>query len=196
MEMCGEAENRLASELMHHEMQIEKDILEPLNQLAEVSRQVFPTMWTIVFKNCAKCDCFLYTDSDFKRFVYILCQMDIPNILKQRRQLAKLVLDYDSARTRWFEVSNLRIISIRITVSVIASHLVFCNDPYFYPSCLTIRWLQATKSIISGTNTQALTAKADSLKEEMDEAMNKMELCKVTHADSVLIVHWFKRRLF
>lgn len=41
------------------------------------------------------------------------------------------------------------------------------------------RWLQATKSIISGTNTQALTAKADLLKEEVDEAMNKMELCKV-----------------
>ncbi|KAL7869011.1 hypothetical protein AOLI_G00129990 [Acnodon oligacanthus] len=100
MEVCGEAENRLASELMQHEVQIEKDILDPLNQLAE---------------------------------------MDIPNILKQRRQLAKLVLDYDSARARW---------------------------------------LQATKSIISGTNTQALTAKADSLKEEMDEAMNKMELCK------------------
>ncbi|XP_051530660.1 rho GTPase-activating protein 17-like isoform X3 [Myxocyprinus asiaticus] len=100
MEMCGDAENRLASELMQHEMQIEKDILDPLNQLAEV---------------------------------------DIPNILKQRRQLAKLVLDYDSARARW---------------------------------------LQATKSIISGTNTQALTAKADSLKEEVDEAMNKMELCK------------------
>uniref|UniRef100_A0A8C1TFT2 Rho GTPase activating protein 17a n=1 Tax=Cyprinus carpio TaxID=7962 RepID=A0A8C1TFT2_CYPCA len=101
MEMCGDAGNRLASELMQHEMNIEKEILDPLNQLAEV---------------------------------------DIPNILKQRRQLAKLVLDYDSARARW---------------------------------------LQATKSIISGTNTQALTAKADSLKEEVDEAMNKMELCKV-----------------
>uniref|UniRef100_A0A8B9KGI8 Rho GTPase-activating protein 17 n=1 Tax=Astyanax mexicanus TaxID=7994 RepID=A0A8B9KGI8_ASTMX len=100
MDLCGEAENKLASELMQHEMQIEKDILDPLNLLAEV---------------------------------------EIPNILKQRRQLAKLVLDYDSARGRW---------------------------------------LQATKSIISGTNTQALTAKADSLKEEMDEAMNKMELCK------------------
>uniref|UniRef100_A0A8C2HQJ5 Rho GTPase activating protein 17a n=1 Tax=Cyprinus carpio TaxID=7962 RepID=A0A8C2HQJ5_CYPCA len=101
MEMCGDAENRLASELMQHEMNIEKEILDPLNQLAE---------------------------------------LDIPNILKQRRQLAKLVLDYDSARARW---------------------------------------LQATKSIISGTNTQSLTAKADSLKEEVDEAMNKMELCKV-----------------
>ncbi|KAI4807822.1 hypothetical protein KUCAC02_027604 [Chaenocephalus aceratus] len=100
MEVCGEAENRLASELMLHELQIEKDVLDPLSQLAEV---------------------------------------DIPNILKQRKQLAKLVLDYDSARARW---------------------------------------LQATKSIISGTNTHALTAKADLLKEEMDEAMNKVELCK------------------
>uniref|UniRef100_A0A3Q3W6Z4 Rho GTPase-activating protein 17 n=1 Tax=Mola mola TaxID=94237 RepID=A0A3Q3W6Z4_MOLML len=102
MEVCGDAENRLASELMQHELQLEKDVLDPLSQLAEV---------------------------------------DIPNILKQRKQLAKLVLDYDSARARW---------------------------------------LQATKSIISGTNTQALTAKADLLKEEMDEAMNKVELCKVT----------------
>ncbi|XP_074519031.1 rho GTPase-activating protein 17a isoform X5 [Halichoeres trimaculatus] len=100
MEVCGDAENRLASELMQHELQIEKDVLDPLSQLAEV---------------------------------------DIPNILKQRKQLAKLVLDYDSARARW---------------------------------------LQATKSIISGTNTQALTAKADLLKEEMDESMNKVELCK------------------
>ncbi|XP_041938044.1 rho GTPase-activating protein 17a isoform X5 [Alosa sapidissima] len=100
MEVCGDAENRLASELMQHEVQIEKDILDPLSQLAEV---------------------------------------DIPNILKQRKQLAKLVLDYDSAKARW---------------------------------------LQATKSIISGTNTQALTAKADSLKEEVDEAMNKVEQCK------------------
>uniref|UniRef100_A0A3Q3VQ86 Rho GTPase-activating protein 17 n=1 Tax=Mola mola TaxID=94237 RepID=A0A3Q3VQ86_MOLML len=100
MEVCGDAENRLASELMQHELQLEKDVLDPLSQLAEV---------------------------------------DIPNILKQRKQLAKLVLDYDSARARW---------------------------------------LQATKSIISGTNTQALTAKADLLKEEMDEAMNKVELCK------------------
>ncbi|RVE59368.1 hypothetical protein OJAV_G00187860 [Oryzias javanicus] len=100
MEVCGDAENRLASELMQHELQIEKDVLDPLSQLAEV---------------------------------------EIPNILKQRKQLAKLVLDYDSAKARW---------------------------------------LQATKSIISGTNTQALTAKADLLKEEVDDAMNKVELCK------------------
>lgn len=36
MDACGEAENRLATALMHHEMQIERDILDPLNQLAEV----------------------------------------------------------------------------------------------------------------------------------------------------------------
>uniref|UniRef100_A0A8C2EJ12 Rho GTPase activating protein 17a n=1 Tax=Cyprinus carpio TaxID=7962 RepID=A0A8C2EJ12_CYPCA len=35
MEMCGDAGNRLASELMQHEMNIEKEILDPLNQLAE-----------------------------------------------------------------------------------------------------------------------------------------------------------------
>lgn len=39
MEVCGEAENRLASELLQHEVQIEKDVLDPLNQLAEVRRR-------------------------------------------------------------------------------------------------------------------------------------------------------------
>ncbi|XP_034749701.1 rho GTPase-activating protein 17b isoform X3 [Etheostoma cragini] len=95
MDVCGEAEGKLAAELMHHEVQIERDILDPLNQLAEI---------------------------------------EIPNILKQRKQLAKLVLDYDSAKTRWF---------------------------------------QATKS-----NNQAMAAKTDSLKDEMDEALNKVEICK------------------
>ncbi|XP_062308505.1 rho GTPase-activating protein 17b isoform X4 [Osmerus eperlanus] len=98
--VCGEAESKLASELMQHEVQIVKDILDPLNLLAEV---------------------------------------DIPNILKQRKQLAKLVLDYDSARARWH---------------------------------------QATKSVISAGNSQAMAAKADSLKDEMDEALNKVEICK------------------
>uniref|UniRef100_A0A8C9Z4Y4 Rho GTPase activating protein 17b n=1 Tax=Sander lucioperca TaxID=283035 RepID=A0A8C9Z4Y4_SANLU len=96
MDVCGEAESRLAAELMHYEVQIERDIMDPLNQLAEV---------------------------------------EIPNILKQRKQLAKLVLDYDSAKTRWY---------------------------------------QATKS-----NNQAMAAKTDSLKDEMDEALNKVEICKV-----------------
>lgn len=40
MEMCGDAENRLASELMQHEMNIEKEILDPLNQLAEVQTHI------------------------------------------------------------------------------------------------------------------------------------------------------------
>ncbi|XP_060946643.1 rho GTPase-activating protein 17b isoform X3 [Limanda limanda] len=95
MDVCGEAESRLATELMQHEVQLERDILDPLNQVAEV---------------------------------------EIPNILKQRKQLAKLVLDYDSAKTRWY---------------------------------------QAAKS-----NNQAMAAKADSLKDEMDEALNKVEICK------------------
>lgn len=42
MEVCGEAENRLASELMKHELQIEKDVLDPLSQLAEVRTPSFP----------------------------------------------------------------------------------------------------------------------------------------------------------
>uniref|UniRef100_A0A8C8H3J1 Rho GTPase-activating protein 17 n=1 Tax=Oncorhynchus tshawytscha TaxID=74940 RepID=A0A8C8H3J1_ONCTS len=100
MDVCGEAESRLASELMQHEVQLERDILEPLNQLAEV---------------------------------------DIPNILRQRKQLAKLVLDYDSARARW---------------------------------------LQASKSIHFSTNYQATAAKVETLKDEMDEALNKVEMCK------------------
>lgn len=37
MDVCGEAESRLAAELMQHEYQIERDILDPLNQLAEVT---------------------------------------------------------------------------------------------------------------------------------------------------------------
>uniref|UniRef100_A0A671YEB9 Rho GTPase activating protein 17b n=1 Tax=Sparus aurata TaxID=8175 RepID=A0A671YEB9_SPAAU len=95
MDVCGEAESRLATELMQHEVNLERDILDPLNQLAEI---------------------------------------EIPNILKQRKQLAKLVLDYDSAKTRYY---------------------------------------QAAKS-----NNPTMAAKADSLKDEMDEALNKVEICK------------------
>lgn len=36
MEACGEAEGKLAGELTQYEVQIERDILDPLNQLAEV----------------------------------------------------------------------------------------------------------------------------------------------------------------
>uniref|UniRef100_A0A8C1U3Q2 Rho GTPase activating protein 17b n=1 Tax=Cyprinus carpio TaxID=7962 RepID=A0A8C1U3Q2_CYPCA len=99
MEVCGEAENKLALEQSQHEVQLEREILEPLNQLAEV---------------------------------------DIPNILKQRKHLAKLVLDFDSAKAR----------------------------------------CQATKAFPTAANAQAMAAKVDILKEEMDEAQNKMEICK------------------
>ncbi|XP_060028760.1 rho GTPase-activating protein 17 isoform X2 [Erinaceus europaeus] len=69
--------------------------------------------------------------------LYTIAEMEIPNIQKQRKQLAKLVLDWDSVRARWN---------------------------------------QAHKS--SGTNFQGLPSKIDTLKEEMDEAGNKVEQCK------------------
>uniref|UniRef100_A0A673MIG7 Rho GTPase-activating protein 17 n=1 Tax=Sinocyclocheilus rhinocerous TaxID=307959 RepID=A0A673MIG7_9TELE len=100
MEVCGEAESKLAFEQSQHEVQLERDILEPLNQLAEV---------------------------------------DIPNLLKQRKHLAKLVLDFDSVKARY---------------------------------------QQATKAYPSAANAQAMAAKVDTIKEEMDEAQNKMEICK------------------
>ncbi|XP_019062945.1 rho GTPase-activating protein 17 isoform X1 [Fukomys damarensis] len=69
--------------------------------------------------------------------LYSIAEVEIPNIQKQRKQLARLVLDWDSVRTRWN---------------------------------------QAHKS--SGTNFQGLPSKIDTLKEEMDEAGNKVEQCK------------------
>lgn len=44
MDMCCEAESKLATELMYHEVQLERDILEPLNQLAEVKHTHTPLM--------------------------------------------------------------------------------------------------------------------------------------------------------
>lgn len=41
MDVCGEAEGKLACELLQHEMQMEKDILDPLNQLAEVKAHAY-----------------------------------------------------------------------------------------------------------------------------------------------------------
>nr|XP_032624084.1 rho GTPase-activating protein 17 isoform X4 [Chelonoidis abingdonii] len=98
LDTCGDAENKLAVELSHHEVQIEKEILDPLSLLTEA---------------------------------------EIPNIQKQRKQLAKLVLDWDSAKARYSQ------------------------------ACKT-----------SGTNFQMHPSKIDSLKEEMDEAGNKVEQCK------------------
>ncbi|XP_075574663.1 rho GTPase-activating protein 17 isoform X3 [Pelecanus crispus] len=98
LDTCGDAENKLAMELSQHEVQIEREVLDPLCLLTET---------------------------------------EIPNIQKQRKQLAKLVLDWDSARGRYN---------------------------------------QAHKT--SGTNFQVHPSKIDSLKEEMDEAGNKVEQCK------------------
>ncbi|XP_030646688.1 rho GTPase-activating protein 17b [Chanos chanos] len=100
IEACGDVENKLAYEQSMNEVRLERDVMDPLSQLAEV---------------------------------------EIPNILKQRKQLAKLVLDYDSAKARY---------------------------------------QQAAKSVHGATNFQAMTAKVDSLKEEMDEALTKVEMCK------------------
>lgn len=52
-----------------------------------------------------------------------------------------------------------------------------------FRSFVRSRYHQANKAILSATNNQAMAAKADSLKEEMDEAHNKVEICKVRHLD-------------
>ncbi|XP_065805681.1 rho GTPase-activating protein 44 isoform X4 [Labrus bergylta] len=98
--LCGQTQERLAQELILFELTIERDVVEPLYDLAEV---------------------------------------EIPNIQKQRKHLAKLVLDMDSARTRFY---------------------------------------QSTKSSGLSTNLQPTGAKADHLREEMEEAANRMEICR------------------
>ncbi|XP_051523847.1 rho GTPase-activating protein 44 isoform X4 [Myxocyprinus asiaticus] len=100
LKICGETQDRLAQELQLFELQIERDVIEPLYTLAEV---------------------------------------EIPNIQKQRKHLAKLVLDMDSARTRWQQSSR--------------------------------------SSTLSNKET-ATGAKADALREEMEEAANRMEICR------------------
>ncbi|XP_062874570.1 rho GTPase-activating protein 44 isoform X4 [Trichomycterus rosablanca] len=71
--------------------------------------------------------------------LYSLAEVEIPNIQKQRKHLAKLVLDMDSARTRW---------------------------------------QQSCKSSSHPSNLQPVGAKADSLREEMEETANRMEICR------------------
>ncbi|XP_030200235.1 rho GTPase-activating protein 44 isoform X4 [Gadus morhua] len=97
--LCGETEESLAQELLQFEVQIERDVVEPL---------------------------------------FVLAEVDIPNIQKQRKHLAKLVLDMDSSRTRFHQSSKS------------SSH----------PSTLQPG------------------AKAESLREEMEEAANRMEICR------------------
>uniref|UniRef100_A0A4X1SNI5 Rho GTPase-activating protein 44 n=1 Tax=Sus scrofa TaxID=9823 RepID=A0A4X1SNI5_PIG len=100
LKLCGETEDRLAQELIHFELQVERDVIEPLFLLAEV---------------------------------------EIPNIQKQRKHLAKLVLDMDSSRTRW---------------------------------------QQTSKSSSLSSSLQPAGAKADALREEMEEAANRVEICR------------------
>ncbi|XP_072567981.1 rho GTPase-activating protein 44-like isoform X6 [Paramormyrops kingsleyae] len=71
--------------------------------------------------------------------LYVLAEVEIPNIQKQRKHLAKLVLDMDSARTRWH---------------------------------------QSSKSSGVSSNQQPAGAKADALREEMEETANRMEICR------------------
>uniref|UniRef100_A0A669EKE0 Rho GTPase activating protein 44 n=1 Tax=Oreochromis niloticus TaxID=8128 RepID=A0A669EKE0_ORENI len=100
LKLCGDTQEKLAQELILFELTIERDVTEPLYELAEV---------------------------------------EIPNIQKQRKHLAKLVLDMDSARTRYS---------------------------------------QSTKSSGLSSNLQPTGAKADHLREEMEEAANRMEICR------------------
>ncbi|KAM6166431.1 rho GTPase-activating protein 17 isoform 2-T2 [Erethizon dorsatum] len=79
----------------------------------------------------------VFVEKEIADPLYSIAEVEIPNIQKQRKQLARLVLDWDSVRARWN---------------------------------------QAHKS--SGTNFQGLPSKIDTLKEEMDEAGNKVEQCK------------------
>ncbi|XP_060757675.1 rho GTPase-activating protein 44 isoform X2 [Neoarius graeffei] len=100
LKLCGETEEKLAQELIVFELQMERDVVEPL---------------------------------------YVLAEVDIPNIQKQRKHLAKLVLDMDSARTRW---------------------------------------QQSCKSSSHPSNLPPAGAKADALREEMEETANRMEICR------------------
>ncbi|XP_066836123.1 rho GTPase-activating protein 44 isoform X2 [Anser cygnoides] len=100
LRLCGEAEDKLAQELIQFELQVERDVIEPL---------------------------------------FVLAEVEIPNIQKQRKHLAKLVLDMDSSRTRW---------------------------------------QQSVKSSSLSSNLQPSGAKADALREEMEEAANRVEICR------------------
>ncbi|KAG1930442.1 rho GTPase-activating protein 44 isoform X4 [Pimephales promelas] len=81
----------------------------------------------------------LQIEGDVVDPLYTLSEVEIPNIQKQRKHLAKLVLDMDSARTRWH---------------------------------------QSSKSSTLSNKETPIGAKADALREEMEEAANRMEICR------------------
>ncbi|XP_029456175.1 rho GTPase-activating protein 44 isoform X2 [Rhinatrema bivittatum] len=100
LKLCGEAEDKLAQELIFFELEVERDVIEPL---------------------------------------FVLAEVEIPNIQKQRKHLGKLVLDMDSSRARWH---------------------------------------QSAKSSGLASNLQPAGAKADALREEMEETANRVEICR------------------
>ncbi|XP_025085083.1 rho GTPase-activating protein 44-like isoform X5 [Pomacea canaliculata] len=100
-QMCGECQSSLAREELQCELDIEKEVLIPLQNIAEV---------------------------------------DIPSIMKYRKQLNKLTLDMDSAKTRF-------------NSAVRQSH-------------------------VPGANMASAAAKADAVREEYEEAANKVESIK------------------
>ncbi|XP_028332059.1 rho GTPase-activating protein 44-like isoform X10 [Gouania willdenowi] len=77
--------------------------------------------------------------------LYELSEVEIPNIQKQRKHLAKLVLDMDSARTRYYT---------------------------------------STKSSPLSSNPSG--TKVDHHREEMEEAANRMEICRVRQSSDQL----------
>ncbi|XP_056626875.1 rho GTPase-activating protein 44 isoform X1 [Triplophysa dalaica] len=81
----------------------------------------------------------LQTEHDVIEPLYTLAEIEIPNIQKQRKHLAKLVLDMDSARTRWH---------------------------------------QSSKSSTLSNKETSTGAKGESLREEMEEAGNRVEICR------------------
>ena len=51
LDTCGDAENKLAMELSQHEVQIEREILEPLSVLTEVSHSsLTKEVWILTYK--------------------------------------------------------------------------------------------------------------------------------------------------
>lgn len=62
LDTCGDAENKLALELSQHEVQIEKDILEPLSTLTEVSHMNLAEEINLDF----------YLSTEQKRFISLL----------------------------------------------------------------------------------------------------------------------------
>lgn len=108
-------------------------------------------------------------------------QVDIPNIQKQRKHLAKLVLDMDSARTRWSPRPH------SCSVQELRSgdkEPIKCNGFVFLLPCAH-RFQQSSKSS-SHPSTLQPGAKSESLREEMEEAANRMEICRVSRQSEAL----------